>query len=523
MSELTMKDLDKMQAMIDASTSIGVIYARYSCDRQTEQSIEGQLRVCEEYAQRNGIKIVDKYIDKAMTGTNDNRAAFQQMLSDAEKNVPWNVVLVYAIDRFGRDSIEIAVNKQRLKKNGKVLISATQRTSVNVDGTKNLDGILLENVYIGIAEYYSAELSQKVKRGMRESREKGQFTGGTLVFGYKVENKRIYVNEDEAKYVRYIFEQYASGVPAIEIHEQLTKENVIAYKKPICIKTMYNMLRNKKYCGIFECAGKTYTNIYPQIIPQGLYNKVAEMIQANKYNPHSKDIVYALKGKLVCGYCGNHLCAESGTSKQGNVKRYYKCMGRRKHICNKENLRKEEFEELIVTVTNELLKDSLQIREIAEEVYNKHRERMFDENIVNILENEMTNVENNIDNLVTAMENGAMTSAIINRLKELETKKQELETQIFIEKTKNECNITPDQIVEYLQRCLEQEPVAMIQMVIDKIIVYDDKIEIIYKYTNGPNTGDGDSDFSYIREITELNKILPLGNTLRSIKCVQKF
>lgn len=134
-----------------------VIYARYSSERQNEQSIEGQLRICNQYAEANGLTILDTYIDRAMTGTNDHRPAFQQMLSDSEKPVPWDIVLVYAIDRFGRNSIEIAVNKQRLKKNHKTLISATQRTSENIDGSKNLDGILLENVYIGLAEYYSAE------------------------------------------------------------------------------------------------------------------------------------------------------------------------------------------------------------------------------------------------------------------------------------------------------------------------------------------------------------------------------
>ena len=119
-----------------------VIYARYSSDRQTEQSIEGQLRVCQEFAVKNDIKIIDTYIDRATTGTNDNRAAFQKMLSDSEKNPIWDIVLVYALDRFGRNTIDIAVNKQRLQKNNVILISATQRTSVNIDGSKNLDGII---------------------------------------------------------------------------------------------------------------------------------------------------------------------------------------------------------------------------------------------------------------------------------------------------------------------------------------------------------------------------------------------
>lgn len=79
-----------------------IIYARYSSDSQTEQSIEGQLRVCREYAQNNDILIVDTYIDRAMTGTNDMRPDFQRMLKDSAKR-QWEVVLVYKLDRFSRD------------------------------------------------------------------------------------------------------------------------------------------------------------------------------------------------------------------------------------------------------------------------------------------------------------------------------------------------------------------------------------------------------------------------------------
>ena len=104
-----------------------VFYGRFSCEKQNEQSIDGQLHVCQKFAEQNGLTIMDTYIDRATTGTNDNRAAFQQMFADSAKPVMWNVVLVYALDRFGRNAIEVAVNKQKLKKNGKVHISATHR------------------------------------------------------------------------------------------------------------------------------------------------------------------------------------------------------------------------------------------------------------------------------------------------------------------------------------------------------------------------------------------------------------
>ena len=185
-----------------------VIYARYSSSSQTEQSIEGQLTVCQKYALDNGLQIVETYIDRAMTGTNDNRAAFQQMLADSEKNARWEIVLVYALDRFGRNATEVAVNKQRLQKNGKTLISATQRTSVNIDGTRNLDGILLENVYIGLAEYYSAELSEKIKRGQKENRRKGLHCGGHIAYGYRSIDRKLCIDEAEAEVVRFIFDEY---------------------------------------------------------------------------------------------------------------------------------------------------------------------------------------------------------------------------------------------------------------------------------------------------------------------------
>ena len=160
-----------------------VIYARYSSERQSEQSIEGQLRVCYDFAEKNELQIVDTYIDRATTGTNDNRAAFQKMLSDSDTHSDWDIVLVYAIDRFGRNGIDIAVNKQKLLKNGKILISATQRTSMNIDGTKNLDGILNENFMIGLAEYYSVDLAQKITRGMQINAQKCLSTGSNPGLG----------------------------------------------------------------------------------------------------------------------------------------------------------------------------------------------------------------------------------------------------------------------------------------------------------------------------------------------------
>ena len=237
-----------------------VIYARYSCDNQTEQSIEGQLRVCEDYARNNDILILDTYIDRAMTGTNDNRPDFQRMLKNSSRR-EWNYVLVYKFDRFSRNKYETAVHKKTLKDNGTKVISATEF----VPDTP--EGIILESMLEGYAEYYSAKLSQKIRRGNNESRHKGNLTGGRIPYGYKNVNKKAVIVPEQAEVVRYIYEQYSIGVYVKDIIKDLTSKGIYYYGKPFVTNTVYKILKNERYSGVYHYNGETFNNIYPQIVP----------------------------------------------------------------------------------------------------------------------------------------------------------------------------------------------------------------------------------------------------------------
>ncbi len=471
-----------------------VIYARYSSEKQNEQSIEGQLHICNQYAEANGLTIMDTYIDRAMTGTNDNRPAFQQMLADCEKAVPWDIVLVYAIDRFGRNSIEIAVNKQRLKKHKKTLISATQRTSENIDGTKNLDGILLENVYIGLAEYYSAELSQKVKRGMYETLRKGLYPGGVVPFGYRVENKHVYVNEEEAEIVRSIFKQYAQGVLGRELLAQLQEKGITNHGRPFALNTLYNLLRMKKYIGILAYGGEVYTNIFPPIVPEALFEEVGSILLKNKHGGTSREVEFLLKGKLICGYCGYHLQGDSGTSKSGRRIYYYKCMGRKKkNICEKEILPKEKLERAIIDATMQVFGTPERISAIADEILKVHAKRMNDKSLLSILNNERDDIKRALANIMKAVEQGIFNATTKNRMDELETQLTEVEDKIMIEQYKAQNQLKKEQVVEYLTHTMRQSPRLLIKNLIQKIVVYDDRFEIYFNYLNRmpPKTDDG--------------------------------
>ena len=134
-----------------------VIYARYSSDNQREESIEGQLRECLSYAEKNNLKIVNHYIDRAFSARTDDRPAFRQMIQESEKK-EFSIILVWKLDRFSRDRYDSAYYKHQLKKNGVRVLSATENIS------EGPEGIILESMLEGMAEYYSAELAVKVRR-----------------------------------------------------------------------------------------------------------------------------------------------------------------------------------------------------------------------------------------------------------------------------------------------------------------------------------------------------------------------
>ena len=258
-----------------------VIYARFSCKRQTEQSIEGQLKICYEYAAAHNYTVVGEYIDRAQSGTSDNRSDFQRMMKDSAKK-PWDLVLVYKLDRFSRNKYEMAIHRKTLKDNGIKLVSVKE----NIPDSP--EGIILESLLEGMAEYYSVELAQKVKRGQHETRLKGNYCGGCVTYGYKIDKingeKKFIVDEMEAAVVLRIFEEYASGKICRDIIDGLTDDGIYGRDgKPFGRNAIYGMLRNERYTGVYR--HKTdgeFHNTLERIVPQPLFERIQKMCENNK-------------------------------------------------------------------------------------------------------------------------------------------------------------------------------------------------------------------------------------------------
>jgi len=452
-----------------------VIYARYSCDNQTEQSIEGQLNVCQDYAKRNDILILDTYVDRAMTGTNDNRPAFQKMLKDSAGR-EWDYILVYKLDRFSRNKYETAIHKKTLRDNGVKVLSAME----NIPDTP--EGIILESLLEGMNQYYSAELAQKVRRGMRETRRKGFYQGGPILYGYKVVGRKFVIDEMEAETVRFMFDQFSKGIVVREIIERLTAKGILIRGKPFPMNTVYKILRNEKYTGMYKHGDEIVDNMYPQIIPSDLYEKVRAIEKKNKTGGRSIKTVYLLRFKIRCGYCGQLIGAEGGVSTTGNYVRYYKCTGRKRNRnkCSKKPVRKELLEDFVLKAVVDKLSEPETLDEIVREVMKIQNDNSVSSTTLTRLKKEKQGVDKALENLVIAVENGLVARTTNARMHELENRQDELERRILLEQNKQEVKITESDIRSFYEQALRSEPRMLIASLVKEIVLYDDRIEIHY-------------------------------------------
>ncbi len=178
-------------------------------------------------------------------------------------------------------------------------------------------GILVESVLEGMAEYYSAELSQKVNRNMLLNAERGQFNGGKPPLGYKLEiqdfgnykKKKLVIDENTAPIVQAIFKMRANDIPVVEIIDFLNKNGYKTGKGTKFNKnSLQNLFKNKKYIGTNTFGEKEFPNTIPAIIDIETFNKVQEVREKYKHAPgiRKAEDRYLLTGKLFCGKCGSN-------------------------------------------------------------------------------------------------------------------------------------------------------------------------------------------------------------------------
>jgi DNA invertase Pin-like site-specific DNA recombinase len=477
-----------------------IIYARYSPGpNQTESSIEGQLKECYAFAKHNGYNVIEEYIDRAASGKTDDRPNFQRMINDSYKK-HFQYILVYQLDRFARNRYDSAHYKNILKKNGIRVLSARENI------TDDASGIMVEGLLESMAEYYSAELKQKIMRGMALNGEKGFSTGGNIALGYKTvpinptdeNSKKIFaIDEETAPLVRRIFEMYADGMNTTQITKQLNDDGYKTSRNvPFNKNSLREMLKNKRYIGTYTYKGKETPDKIPRIISDELFYKVAKMLDSSRKTPARAraKIEYLLTTKLFCGHCKEMMTGFSCTGRNNTIYRYYTCNGAKKKLCDKRMVGKDYIEDLVIDECRKLLTDK-NINKIAKEVV-AVCEAEKDTTNLRRLKNLLSENERKQKNLMDAImecDISSLRKKLSLQAPELEKEHARIEKEIALEE-KNYPTLTVPKIKFFLTALKDGDindmkyRKTLINVFVNAIYLYDDKITLVFNSGDMPVT-----------------------------------
>ncbi len=478
-----------------------VIYARYSSHNQTECSIEGQLEVCRKFAEEHNYNVIYEYIDRAKSGTKENRESFQKMIEDS-KNKTFKAIIVYQLDRFARNRYTSAIYKKQLQDMGVRVLSARENI------TDDASGVLMESVLEGMAEYFSVELGQKVRRGMKLNAENFYYNGGNVPLGYKLEivnnerfnngikkaiKKKYAIDKEQAEVVKKIFEMYSNDYKMSEIIKYLNSLNLkTSYNKPFNRSSIRRILENKKYIGIYTYNMVETKNAIPRIIDDDLFYKVQEELKRNSLAPARRraKAEYLLSGKLYCGFCKEKMTGKSGTSKTGKLHTYYACKSYLKHQCEMECVRKEYLEDIVAKSCQDVLtRDNIIL--IAKKIveYANNEQNTIEYKQLNKSLKDLEKKKNNLINAISECDNSSARQILFEELNNIQYKLDEINNAFIIEKSKhlrldiNEVKFFLNSIKKGNINSFKYKK-ALINTLVNKVYLYNDRATILYNINN---------------------------------------
>jgi len=461
-----------------------VIYARYSSDNQREESIEGQVRECIAFAERKGYTVIHTYIDRALSGTRaDNRPEFQQMISDSTLR-EFQYVIVWKIDRFSRDKFDSVKYKYALKSSGVSVIFATEP----IDGSP--EGQMMESVFEGISVYYIKDLAQKTSRGMTENAIKGKFNGGTLTFGYTIdENHHFQLDPVNAPIVLDVFTRYSEGETIRSILDDINSKMSNNGRK-FTYHFLNWMLNNRRYLGEYKFQDTINNEAIPPIVSQELFDKCQHRLNVNKHKAGSfknNKEKYLLTGKIFCGNCGATISGISGTGKCKSIYRYYKCMNVKKHKCRKKPVQKELIENIVLNAAMDIFKDKALIRKISKACFDLQSK---ESPMLPALKRRLRENQKEIKNLMNAIKAGIVLKTTKSELEKLEAEQEQLETNIAMEKLVKPV-IPQEKIQAWLMNFAaadlsdHSQKQRIIDIFVNSVYVYDDRVVVFVNYKDG--------------------------------------
>jgi site-specific DNA recombinase len=350
-------------------TRKAAVYGRVSTqDQAVGYSLAAQLEACHQWAEKNGHKVVREYVEEGHSAFRnlDKREAFKELLSDAaSKEHPFDLIIVHKLDRLFRDSLESSTTRAILKQKHVRLVSITEP----MVGANSPEDFFMEHILVGMAEFYSRNLSREIMKGLKQRAQQGH-----LVFrppyGYRREIierqeghkrtrivSRAVIDQKSAGIVKRIFEQFDQGMGYKSIVLSLNDNGYRTEQgQRFRVYHIARILRNKAYIGILEYNFRQdrgarepviVPKFYPPMIDAELFNRVQEKLKSTSsfwQNAHAHRTDYLLSGLVKCDACGHRYV---GTSAKGGRFHYYTCQSyvkRGKGACDAPLLNKDRLE-----------------------------------------------------------------------------------------------------------------------------------------------------------------------------------
>ena len=499
------------------------LYARVSSDSQDiDLSISAQLRALRDYAGKHDFQVIREFIDEAESGRNDRRSAFREMITIAKaKHPPFEAILVWKLNRFARNRADSIVYKKLLRDRGIKLIS------INEPLEDSPSGHLLEGVIETIDEFYSENLGEDIKRGMRENAGRGFFNGSRPPYGF---HKVDVIDGDKTRHrlepdvegspaletIRRIFDLASKGFGCKEIAKTLNKEGYhTADQRQWGQTTIHKVLTNEAYCGTLLWGGRPehaairsgvppvrIENAWPAVIDRGTFNNIRQKMGNNApkaVHPRVVASFYLLSGLLYCS-CGQAMIGRSAKSHQYY---YYVCSRgnkRGKESCSARNLPKEKIEKLVIdqikqkVLTPEYLEGLVKLVNAELDSTNGLLKNKLDD-----IDLELADVRSRLAKLYDILETGKLNlDDLAPRIKELKAKQDGLmktrvqtEADMVLEGVQH---INAEAVKAYaqdLRSLLEDgdfiQSKAFLRSFVKKIIIDGDKAKIQYHLPMPPD------------------------------------
>lgn len=505
------------------TSSIGVIYARYSSHNQREESIEQQVEECMLFAKANNIKIINVYADKAISGKTDRRVQFQRMMRDAEK-LQFQVVVAYKSNRIARNMLNALQYEAKLDLFGIRTLYAKEEFGDTAAGRFAL------RTMMNVNQFYSENMAEDIRRGMMDNAAQCK-VNGALPLGYRRgDDGRYEVVEPEAAIVREIYDKALRDVPLADIANDLNARGIKTKRGgPWNKGSFHRLLTNPNYIGVYQHSGVVVEDGVPPIIERSVFiamqDKMARKKQAKGTYRENGD--YLLTGKLKCGYCKSNMVGVSGNGKMGKAYYYYTCNKRRlERACHKETVRRDWIEQLVAEMTIDIVMQDDVIEWIAENAVKFLTEAKQTSDIA-LMQTELEDNRKAAKNIIAAIEQGIITATTKDRLLELEANIADLERAITIAEDMTK-PIDKERIVYSLNQLRDGDVTSkeyqrkLINTFVKAVYLFDDRIRIDYYYTGDHNTIEyplqGDTGFEPESDGDGVRTYSPKGHHRRAIR-----